>query len=76
MVKRLLEKYHTVFQIKSLGERVFDINFGSDPANVYDRFMRQTLLLHRMEEVLKPRGLSLVHCHLGIGQPNEQGMTF
>lgn len=76
MAKRLLEEYRTVFQIESLGERVFDIGFGGDPARVYDRFMRRTLLLQRMEEVLKPRELNLVRCYLGIGQPNEQGMTF
>ena len=76
VAKRLLEEYRTVFQIESLGERVFDISFGGDPAKAYDRFMRRTLLLQRMEEVLKPRELNLVRCYLGIGQPNEQGMTF
>ena len=76
VAKRLLEEYLTVFQIESLGERVFDISFGGDPAKAYDRFVRRTLLLQRMEEVLKPRELNLVRCYLGIGQPNEQGMTF
>ena len=76
VAKRLLEEYRTVFQIESLGERVFDISFGGDPAKAYDRFMRRTLLLQRVEEVLKPRELNLVRCYLGIGQPNEQGMTF
>ena len=38
--------------------------------------MRRTLLRQRMEEVLSPRELNLVHCYLGIGQRNEQGMTF
>ena len=76
VAKRLLEEYRTVFQIESLGERVFDISFGGDPARAYDRFMRRTLLLQRMEEVLSPRELNLVRCYLGIGQPNEQGMTF
>lgn len=76
VAKRLLEEYRTVFQIESLGERVFDLWCGGDPARAYDRFMRRTLLLQRMEEVLTPRELNLVHCHLGIGQPNEQSMTF
>ena len=76
VAKRLLEEYRTVFQIESLGERVFDISFCGDPARAYDHFMRRTLLLQRMEEVLKPRELNLVRCYLGIGQPNEQGMTF
>ena len=76
VAKRLLEEYHTVFQIEPLGDRVFDIGLGGNPARAYDRFMRRTLLLQRMEEVLKPRELNLVHRYLGIGQPNEQGMTF
>lgn len=65
-----------MFPIESLGERVFDLGYGGDPARAYDRFMRRTLLLRRMEDVLTPRELNLVRCYLGIGQPNEQGMTF
>ena len=76
VAKRLLEKYRTVFQIESLGERVFDLWCGGDPAKAYDHFMRRTLLLQRMNEVLSPRELNLVRCYLGIGQPNEQSMTF
>ena len=76
VAKCLLEEYRTVFQIEPLGDRVFDIGFGGDPAKAYDRFTRQTLLLQRMQEVLKPRELNLGRCYLGIGQPNEQGMTF
>lgn len=76
VAKRLLEEYRTVFQIESLGERVFDLGCDGDPAKAYDRFVRRTLLLQRMEEVLSPRELNLVRCYLGIGQPNEQGMTF
>ena len=38
--------------------------------------MRWTLLMQRMEEVLTPRGLNLVRSYLGIGQPDEIGMTF
>ena len=76
VAKRLLEEYRTVFQIESLGERVFDLGCDGDPAKAYDRFVRRTLLLQRMEEVLSPRELNLVRCYLGIGQPNEQSMTF
>ena len=76
VAERLLEEYRTVFQIESLGERVFDLSCGGDPARAYDRFMRRTLLLQRMGEVLSPRELNLVRCYLGIGQPNEQNMTF
>ena len=76
VARRLLEEYRTVFQVECLGEGVFDLGYGGDPAKAYDRFMRRTLLLQRMEEILKPRELNLVRCYLGIGQPNEQSMTF
>lgn len=76
VAKRLLEEYRTVFQIESLGEGVFDLGCGGDPAKAYDHFIRRTLLLQHMEEVLSPRELNLVRCYLRIGQPNEQGMTF
>ena len=36
----------------------------------------RTLLMQRMEEVLTPRELNLVRSCLGIGQPDEVGMTF
>ena len=42
----------------------------------YDRLMRRTLLMQRMEEVLTPRELNLVRSYLGIGQPDEVGLTF
>ena len=32
--------------------------------------------MQRMEEVLTPRELNLVRSYLGIGQPDEVGMTF
>ena len=76
MARHLLEECHTVFQIKPLGERNFDISFGGDPARAYDCFMHRTLLLRRMEKALSPRALNLVCCYPGIGQLNEQGMTF
>lgn len=76
VARRLLKEYRTVFQVECLGEGVFDLGYGGDPARAYDRSMRRTLILQRMEEVLSPRELNLVRCYLGIGQPNEQGMTF
>ena len=38
--------------------------------------MRRTLLMPRREEVLTPRELNLVRSYLGIGQPDEVGLTF
>ena len=55
---------------------MFSISCGGDPAVAYDRLMRRTLLMQRMEEVLTPRELNLVRSYLGIGQPDEAGMTF
>lgn len=55
---------------------MFSVSCGGDPAATYDRMMRRTLLMRRMEEVLTPRGLNLVRSYLGIGQPDEVGMTF
>ena len=36
----------------------------------------RTLLMQRIGEVLMPRALNLVRSYLGIGQPDEVGMTF
>jgi hypothetical protein len=55
---------------------VFSVSCGGDPAVAYDRLMRRTLLMQRMEEVLTPRELNLVRSYLGIGQPDKVGMTF
>ena len=72
----LLKEYRTLFNIWLLGDKVDYISYGGDPAKAYDRYMRRVLLLQLMEEVLKPRELNLVRHYLGIGQPDEEGMTF
>ena len=76
----LIKEYRTLFCVRQLGDDVFSVNFsvncGGDPAVAYDRLMRRTLLMQRMEEVLTPRELNLVRSYLGIGQPDEVGMTF
>lgn len=72
----LLKEYRTLFHIRQLGDDVFSISYGGDPAKVYDRYMRWVFLLQLMKEVLKPRELNLVRYYLGIGQLDEQGMTF
>ena len=74
--KSLLNDYRTLFCVRRLGDDVFSISCGGDPAIAYDRLMRRTLLMQRMEEVLTPRELNLVRSYLGIGQPDEVGMTF
>lgn len=76
VAEELLREYQTLFQTRQLGDDVFSISRGGDPARAYDRYMRRTLLLQLMEEVLKPRELNLVRCYLGIGQPDGEGMTF
>ena len=72
----LLKEYCALCRARQLGDDVFSVSCGGDPAVVYDRLMRRTLLMQRMEEVLMPRELNLVRSYLGIGQPNEVGMTF
>lgn len=72
----LLKEYRTLCCARQLGDDVFSVSCGGDPAVAYDRLMRRTLLMQRMEEVLTPRELNLVRSYLGIGQPDEVGLTF
>ena len=74
--KSLLNDYQTLFCVQQLGDDVFSVSCGGDPAVAYDCRIRGTLLLQRMEEVLTPRELNLVCSYLGIGQPDDAGMTF
>lgn len=76
VAEELLREYRTLFQTRQLGDDVFFISRGGDPARAYDRYMRKTLLLRLMEEILKPRELNLIRYYLGIGLPGGQGMTF
>ena len=71
-----IQEYRTLFCVRQLGDDVFSVSCGGDPAVAYDRMMRRTLLMRRIEEVLTPRELNLVRSYLGIGQPDEVGMTF
>ena len=72
----VIKEYRTLCGARQLGDAVFSVSCGGDPAVAYDRLMRRTLLLQRVEEVLTPRELNLVRSYLGIGQPDEVGMTF
>ena len=72
----LIKEYRTLCGVRQLGDDVFSVSCGGDPAVAYDRLMRRTLLMQRMEEVLTPRELNLVRSYLGIGQPDKVGMTF
>ena len=72
----LLKEYQALCRARQLGDDVFSISCGGDPAVAYDRLMRRTLLMQRMEEVLTPRELNLVRSYHGIGQPDEVGLTF
>ena len=72
----LIKEYRTLFCVRQLGDDVFSVSCDGDPAVAYDRMMRRTLLMQRMEQVLTPRELNLARSYLGIGQPDEVGMTF
>ena len=76
VARSLLLESRTLFQSYDFGDRVFTVSCGGDPAKAYGRQMQMRLLFQRIGEVLSPRELNLVRCHLGIGQPEEQGMTF
>ena len=72
----LIKEYRTRFCVRQLGDDVFSVNCGGDPAVAYDRLMRRTLLMQQMKKVLTPRELNLVCSYHGICQPDEIGMTF
>ena len=72
----LLMEYHTLFYPQALDDETTSVSGGVDPARAYDRYMRWALLRQLMEKILTPRELNLVRSYLGIGQPDEVGMTF
>ncbi len=72
----LLMEYHTLFSPQALDDETTSVSGGVDPARAYDRYMRWALLRQLMEKILTPRELNLVRSYLGIGQPDEVGMTF
>ena len=76
VARALLVDYLMFFQDIELDANEYRVSIGGDPAKAYDRRMRRVLLFQRMEEVLKPRELTLVRHYHGIGLPNEKGMTF
>jgi hypothetical protein len=63
---------------QQLGGMLLKVGISSDgdPAVACDRRMRRSLLLQRMEELLSPRELNLLRSYLGIGQPDDKGITF
>ena len=72
----LIKEYWTLFCVRQLGDDVFFVSCGGDPTVAYDHLMRRMLLMQRMEQVLTPRELNLVRSYLGIGQRDDDGMTF
>lgn len=55
----LLKEYHALCRARQLGDDVFSVSCGGDPAIAYDRLMRRTLLMQRMEQVLVESGAKL-----------------
>ncbi len=76
VAESLIKEYRTLFYVRQLGDDVFSVSCGGDPAVAYDHLMRRTLLLQQIENMLTPRELNLVCSYLGIGQPDDTGMTF
>ena len=44
----LIKEYRTLFCVRQLGDDVFSVSCGGDPAVAYDHLMRRTLLIQRM----------------------------
>ena len=59
-VARSLLESRMLFQSCALGDQVFEVSGGGDPAKAYDRQMRRNLLFQRIEEILSPREWNLV----------------
>ena len=76
VAESLIKEYRTLFYVRQLGDDVFSVSCGGDPAVAYDHLVRRTLLLQQIENMLTPRELNLVCSYLGIGQPDDTGMTF
>lgn len=76
VARALLVDYLMFFRDIELDANEYRVSIGGDPAKAYDRRMQRILLFQRIEEVLKPRELNLVRYYLGIGLPDEKGMTF
>jgi len=76
VAKELLEEYRTLFYTRQPSDEAITVRYGGDPSRAYDRYMRKVLLHKLMKEVLNPRELNLVRYYMGIGQSDEQGMTF
>ena len=55
VARSLLLESRTLFQSYDLGDQVFTVSCGGDPAKAYDRQMQRRLLFRRIEEVLSPR---------------------
>ena len=43
----LINEYRTLFCVRQLGDDVFSVSCGGDPAVAYDRHMRRTLLMQQ-----------------------------
>ena len=76
VARALLVDYLMFFRDIELDANEYRVSIDGDPARAYDRRMQRVLLFQRIEEVLKPRELTLVRHYHGIGLPNEKGMTF
>ena len=51
----LIKEYRTLFCVRQLGDDVFSVSCGGDPAVAYDRLMRRTLLMQRSGEGVQGR---------------------
>lgn len=74
--RNLLAKSDALFSSILLGDHVYELSSGGDPARIFGRKMAQQHLHRLMANCLTARELNLIRRHCGFDDPNGEGMTF
>ena len=72
----LIAETESLFSSVLLGDDVFNISSGGDPAISYARKMKHEHLHQLLDTVLSPREKNVVLKYCGLDDPNDKGMTF
>lgn len=71
----LLRELDALYSSTTLGDDVFRINCGKDPALFYENRLKIRAVLNGLAS-LKPRAQNIVKYYLGLAIPDGKGMTF
>lgn len=71
----LLRELDALYSSTTLGDDVFRINGGKDPALFHENRLKIQAVLNGLAS-LKPRAQNIVKYHLGLATPDGKGMTF